>query len=99
MVGLDCYGHPVARVSNTTEHRPCAIPGSVSRPRSGTVYLSYHPSATADATPFIAGIDNRPDAVWKQVDQGDNPITSIYPVIAGNLGGVCEITGQVPPEQ
>jgi hypothetical protein len=62
------------------------------------VYLSYHPSAAADATPFIAGIDNRPDAVWKQVDQGDNPITSIYPVIAGNPGGVCEMTGQVPPE-
>ena len=62
------------------------------------VYLSYHPSAAADATPFIAGIDNRPDAVWKQVDQGDNPITSIYPVIAGNPGGVCEMTGQAPPE-
>ena len=62
------------------------------------IYLSYHPAAAADATPFIAGIDNRPDAVWKQVDQGDDPITNIYPVIAGNPGGVCEMTGQVAPE-
>ena len=49
-------------------------------------------------TPFMAGIDNQPDAVWKQVDQGGNPITSIYPVIAGNPGGMCEMTGRVPPE-
>jgi hypothetical protein len=52
------------------------------------IYLSYHPSAAADKTPLIAGIDNRPDAVWTQVDDGDDPITSIYPVIAGNPGGV-----------
>jgi len=37
--------------------------------------------------------------VWTQVNQDDNPITSIYPVIAGNPGGVCEMTGQVPPER
>ena len=62
------------------------------------IYLSYHPSAAADTTPLIAAIDNRPDAVWTQVNQDDNPITSIYPVIAGNPGSVCEMTGQVPPE-
>jgi hypothetical protein len=83
-------GHSMQNVRVTSVH-------SAGSALSG-VYLSYHPSATADATPFIAGIDNRPDVVWKQVDQGDNPITSIYPVIAGNPGGVCEMTGQVPPE-
>jgi hypothetical protein len=62
------------------------------------IYLSYHPDAAADTTPLITGIDNRPDSVWTQVDDGDDPITSISPVIAGNPGGVCEITGQVPPE-
>ena len=61
----------------------------------GGIYLSYHPCAAADATPFIAVID---DTVWKQVDNGDDPITSIYPVIAGNPGGVCQMTSQVPPE-
>jgi hypothetical protein len=62
------------------------------------VYFSYHPDAVADHTPLMTGIDNRPDAVWKQGDQGDNPITTIYPVIAGNPGGVCEMVGQAPPE-
>jgi len=62
------------------------------------LYLSYHPAATADPTPLITGIDNGADAAWKQADQNDNPITTIYPVIAGNPGGVCEMAGQVPPE-
>jgi hypothetical protein len=62
------------------------------------VYLSYHPLAKADPSPLISGIDNRPDNLWKQVDQNDNPITTISPVIAGNPGGVCEMVGQVPPE-
>ena len=62
------------------------------------VYLSYHPSATADSTPLITSIDNRPGKIWKQVDHNDNPIKTIYPVIAGNPGGVCEMVGQVPPE-
>jgi hypothetical protein len=44
------------------------------------------------------GIDNRTDTVWKQADQNDNAITTVYPVIAGNPGGVCEMVGQTPPE-
>ena len=62
------------------------------------VYFSYHPLAKADPSPLISGIDNRPDNVWKQVDHNDNPITTIFPTIAGNPGGVCEMVGQVPPE-
>jgi hypothetical protein len=62
------------------------------------VYLSYHPSATVDSSPVLSGIDNRDDPVWKQVDHNDNTITTIYPVIAGNPGGVCEMVGQTPPE-
>lgn len=62
------------------------------------VYLSYHPGATADATPILDGIDNGTDALWKQVDQHDNSITSIYPVIGGNPGDVCAMVGQAPPE-
>ncbi len=62
------------------------------------IYFSYHPLATADITPLIAGIDNRADTIWKQVDHNDNPITTVYPIIAGNPGGVCEMVGQVPPE-
>jgi hypothetical protein len=62
------------------------------------VYFSYHPLAKADPSPLINGIDNRPDNVWKQVDHNDNPITTIFPTISGNPGGVCEMVGQVPPE-
>jgi hypothetical protein len=62
------------------------------------VYLSYHPLAKADPSPLISGIDNRPDNVWKQADHNDNPITTIFPTIAGNPGGVCEMVGRVPPE-
>jgi hypothetical protein len=62
------------------------------------VYFSYHPLAKADPSPLISGIDNRPDNVWKQVDHNDNPITTIFPTVAGNPGGVCEMVGQVPPE-
>jgi hypothetical protein len=62
------------------------------------VYFSYHPLAKADPSPLISGIDNRPDNVWKQVDHNDNHITTIFPAIAGNPGGVCEMVGQIPPE-
>jgi hypothetical protein len=62
------------------------------------VYLSYHPAAATDPSPLITGIDNRTDTVWRQADQNDNAITTVYPVIAGSPGGVCEMVGQTPPE-
>jgi len=62
------------------------------------VYFSYHPDASADRSPVVAGLNNGADAVWKQVDRNDNVITSIFPVIAGNPGGVCQMVGHAAPE-
>ena len=62
------------------------------------VTFSKGTGATFDATPQLHGINNGSDATWSQVDQNDNPITSIYPIIAGNRGGICTMIGQTDPE-
>ena len=62
------------------------------------VIFSKGVGSTFDATPEMHGINNGADVVWTQVDQNDNSITSIYPVIAGNRGGICTMLGQTNPE-
>lgn len=62
------------------------------------VYFSYHPDAAVDSSPVLNSVDNGSDPIWKQVDHNDNSITSVYPIIVGNPDGVCEMIGQVPPE-
>jgi hypothetical protein len=63
------------------------------------LYVSYHPDANVDWFPYMTGIDNGPDATWRQVDQNDNPtITRVCPVISGNRHHVCHMVGQAAPE-
>jgi len=61
------------------------------------VYMSVQTIANFDATPFISGIQNGADADWIQVDQGNNPIVTIFPCIAGNPGDVASFVSQVTP--
>jgi hypothetical protein len=63
------------------------------------LYISYHPDAIADRSPYMVGLDNGRDATWRQVDHNDNPtITFVCPVVGGNRHHVCQMVGQVPPE-
>lgn len=63
------------------------------------LYISYHPEADADRSPYMVGLDNGGDETWRQVDQGDNPtIDFVCPVVGGNRHHVCHMVGQVHPE-
>lgn len=50
------------------------------------VYLSFGTGSTMDKTPYIAGISGWVTAPWKQVDESDNIITTLYPCVSGNPG-------------
>jgi hypothetical protein len=63
--------------------------------------LSFHPATKkgdADRFPFMSGLDNGTDRTWRQVDQNDNPITSVCPAIAGNRHHVSHMIGETTPE-
>lgn len=61
------------------------------------VYMTLSPG-TMDLNPELSGIVNGSDIVWAQANAGDNPITSIYPIISGNRGDVCSFVGEATPE-
>lgn len=66
---------------------------------SNGVYMSFDSrGGTSDLTPEISGIANGDDPVWKQVDHGDNPINTVFPIISGNRGDICTFVGEATPE-
>lgn len=63
------------------------------------VYMSFDSrGGTADLTPEISGIANGSDPVWTQVNQGDNSINTVFPIISGNRGDICTFVGEATPE-
>lgn len=62
------------------------------------VYMSVGSTSTFDSSPYLSAIDNGADATWKQVDQNDNPVTTVYPMIGGNAGGPASYCGVTDPE-
>lgn len=55
---------------------------------------------SADQTPEYRGIiaQNAANSVWLQVDHNDNPVTTVFPIIAGNRFDVAHHVGVVNPE-
>ncbi|MDA0166728.1 hypothetical protein OM076_41080 [Solirubrobacter ginsenosidimutans] len=62
------------------------------------VYLSRGEGSRLDKTPLLTAIDNGSGRTWKQVDQNDTAITTLFPIISGNPGGICTFEGEAAPE-
>jgi hypothetical protein len=65
---------------------------------SSGVYLSRGEESLLDKTPLLTEIDNGTGRTWQQVDQHDTVIATIFPIIAGNPGGICTFEGEATPE-
>jgi hypothetical protein len=62
------------------------------------VYLSFGTGSTMDKTPFLASINGWVTAPWKQVDESDNIITTLFPCVSGNPGSAgAKYIGDVTP--
>lgn len=62
------------------------------------VYLSFGSGSTFDPTPFVSGQRGWNTGPWKQVDQDDNVITTLYPCVSGNPGGAgAKYVGDATP--
>ncbi len=61
------------------------------------VWYSYGSGSTPDVTPIMYGIDNGSDPLWFQGDQGDTPITTVFPSIGGNPNDVEHFVGDATP--
>ena len=59
------------------------------------VWYSAGAGSTMDTTPHMVGVDAGTDPAWKQADQSDNPITTIFPQVAGNQAAANGATGDV----
>lgn len=84
-----------ARASRTVSKIKCRDIRSAGCASHG-VYVSAT-AGTVDVNPEISGIDNGTDASFTQVDQGDTPTTTLFPILAGNRNGVAFYTGAGAP--
>ncbi len=50
------------------------------------VYISVGSGSTFDVNPILQANENGTDTVWRQVDIGDNAITTLFPIVDGSKG-------------
>lgn len=57
------------------------------------VYCSYTSGGAHDRTPIVQNV-----GLWTSRNESDAPVTTMYPIIAGNRGDVCTFIGTGTPE-
>jgi len=66
---------------------------------TSALYLSFGSGSTMDPTPCISGMRGVSGNAWKQVDESDNVITTLYPCVSGNPGSAgAKYVGDATPE-
>lgn len=61
------------------------------------VYISKELGSQMDANPIVQGCDFGTATLIATVDEGDDPITGIYPIVAGNKKGAYTLFGADNP--
>lgn len=56
-------------------------------------YFSFTATSAMDRTPVLMNV-----GAWTQRNESDNPVITVFPIIAGNRGDVCTHVGEATPE-